>query len=58
MVLNIVDLYQKVPGLFKPLLSKMMMPYNFDGIKEILEKYITKCKLVVSSGEGFISINS
>lgn len=54
MVLNIVDLYQKVPGLFKPLLSKMMMPYNFDGIKEILEKHITKCKFVVSSGDGFL----
>ncbi|MCI5630036.1 MAG: 3-hydroxyacyl-CoA dehydrogenase, partial [Clostridium sp.] len=25
--LNIVDQYQKVPGLFKPMLSKMMMPY-------------------------------
>lgn len=51
--LNIVDQYQKVPGLFKPLLSKMMMPYNFKGMKEILEKYIAEGKLGMSSGEGF-----
>ena len=36
--LNIVDQYQKVPGLFKPMLSKMMMPYNFKGMKAIFEK--------------------
>lgn len=51
--LNIVNQYQKVPGLFKPLLSKMMMPYNFKGMKEILEKYIAEGKLGMSSGEGF-----
>ena len=51
--LNIVDQYQKVPGLFKPLLSKMMMPYNFKGMKEILEKYIAEGKLGMSTGEGF-----
>lgn len=51
--LNIVDQYQKVPGLFKPMLSKMMMPYNFKGMKAILEKYIADGKLGMSSGEGF-----
>lgn len=51
--LNIVDQYQKVPGLFKPMLSKMMMPYNFKGMKAILEKYISEGKLGMSSGEGF-----
>lgn len=51
--LNIVNQYQKVPGLFKPMLSKMMMPYNFKGMKTILEKYIAEGKLGMSSGEGF-----
>lgn len=51
--LNIVNQYQKVPGLFKPMLSKMMMPYNFKGMKAILEKYIAEGKLGMSSGEGF-----
>ena len=51
--LNIVDQYQKVPGLFKPMLSKMMMPYNFKGMKDILEKHIAEGKLGMSSGEGF-----
>ncbi len=51
--LNIVDQYQKVPGLFKPLLSKMMLPYNYKGMKAILEKYIAQGKLGESSGEGF-----
>ena len=51
--LNIVDQYQKVPGLFMPLLSKMMLPYNFKGMKEILEKYIAEGKLGMSTGEGF-----
>ena len=51
--LNIVNQYQKVPGLFKPLVSKMMLPYNFKGMKEILEKYIAEGKLGMSSGEGF-----
>lgn len=51
--LNIVNQYQKAPGLFKPMLSKMMMPYNFKGMKAILEKYIAEGKLGMSSGEGF-----
>lgn len=51
--LNIVNQYQNVPGLFKPMLSKMMMPYNYKGMKAILEKYIAEGKLGMSSGEGF-----
>ena len=33
---NIVDQYQKVPNIFDPLLKKMMLPYNYDGMLEIL----------------------
>ena len=50
---NIVEQYQKVPGLFSPMLKKMMMPYNFKGMKEILEKKIKAGKIGKQSGEGF-----
>ena len=50
---NIVMQYQKVPGLFSPLLRKMMMPYNFKAMAKILKKYIDEGKLGMSSGEGF-----
>ena len=50
---NIVMQYQKVPGLFSPLLKKMMMPYNFKKMAEVLKKYIDEGKLGMSSGEGF-----
>lgn len=52
-VKNIVLQYQKVPGLFKPLLKKMLMPYNFKGMLQILDKYISENKLGVSTKEGF-----
>ena len=52
-VKNIVEQYQKVPGLFSPLLQKMMMPYNFKGMLEILNKYISENKLGTSTKEGF-----
>lgn len=50
---NIVDKYQKVPGLINPLLKKMMLPYNFKEQKAILQKYIDEGKLGRNSGEGF-----
>lgn len=50
---NIVLQYQKVPGLISPLLSKMMMPYNFKGMEKVLKKMIDEGKLGKSAGEGF-----
>lgn len=50
---NIVHQYQKVPGIFSPLLKKLMMPYNFKAMEAILKKYIDEGKLGMSSGEGF-----
>ncbi len=50
---NIVMQYQKVPGLFSPILKKMMMPYNFKAMAKILKKYIDEGKLGMSTKEGF-----
>lgn len=50
---NIVMQYQKVPGLFSPLLKKMMMPYNFKAMAKILKEYIDAGKLGMSTKEGF-----
>ena len=50
---NIVLQYQKVPNLIDPLLKKMMMPYNFDGMLKVLDTYVKANKLGVSTGEGF-----
>lgn len=50
---NIVEQYQKVPNIFDPLLKKMMLPYNFDGMLKILNEYIDAGKLGKQAGEGF-----
>ena len=50
---EIVKQYQKVPNLIDPLLKRMMLPYNYDGMLEILDKYINENKLGISTGEGF-----
>jgi len=50
---NIVLQYQKVPNIFDPILKKMMLPYNYDGMLEILNKYIDAGKLGKSTKEGF-----
>ena len=50
---NIVLQYQKVPDLLDPLLKKMMLPYNYDGMLNILNKYIEEGKTGTSEGEGF-----
>ncbi len=50
---NIVLQYQKVPNIFDPLLKKMMLPYNYDGMLAIIDKYIDKGKKGKAVGEGF-----
>lgn len=40
--LNIVDQYQKVPRLINPLLKKMLLPYNYRAMKELLEAQLGK----------------
>ena len=50
---NIVLQYQKVPNLLDPLFKKMMLPYNYDGMLDILNKYIEKGKTGKAVGEGF-----
>jgi 3-hydroxybutyryl-CoA dehydrogenase len=35
----------------------MMLPYNFKGMKAILQNYIDEGKLGMASGEGFYKWN-
>ncbi len=50
---NIVEQYQKVPGLLSPLLKKMLLPYNYKKMLSMLNEYIDAGKIGKSSGEGF-----
>lgn len=50
---NIVLQYQKVPGLFSPLLRKMMLPYNFKGMEKVLRQMLDEGKTGKAAGEGF-----
>ena len=50
---NIVEQYQKVPGLLSPLLKKMMMPYNFKGMEKVLKQMLDEGKTGRAAGEGF-----
>lgn len=52
-VKNIVEQYQKVPGIINPLLKKMMLPYNYKNMLKIVNKYIEEGKTGKSVGEGF-----
>ena len=50
---NILEQYLKVPGLFNGLFKKMMLPYNYKGSYEIINKYISEGKKGKAAGEGF-----
>lgn len=54
---NIVLQYQKVPGLMSPILKKMMLPYNYKKIAEILKAMIDEGKTGMAAGEGFYKYN-
>ena len=49
----IVLQYQKVPDIFDPLLKKMMLPYNYDGMLKIIDEMMAEGKTGKAAGEGF-----
>lgn len=52
-VKNIVEQYKKVPELLDPLFKKMLLPYNYKEMLEMVNGYIEEGKLGKSTGEGF-----
>ncbi len=52
-VKNIVEQYKKVPELLDPLFKKMLLPYNYKEMLEMVNKYIEEGRLGKSTGEGF-----
>ena len=54
---NIVMQYQKVPNIIDPLLKKMMLPYNYNGMLKILNEYMDAGKTGKACGEGFYKYN-
>lgn len=50
---NIGLQFLKVPGLFAPVLRKMMMPYNFKGIVKMLKDKIDAGETGLACGKGF-----
>ena len=50
---NIVEQYIKVPNILDPLFKKMMLPYSYDKMLDVLNKYISENKMGRATKEGF-----
>ena len=55
---DIVRQYQKVPDILDPLFKKMLLPYSYKEMLEILNEYIAAGKTGKASGEGFYKYNN